>query len=163
MRKRSYFDLFDHWTWPDPKELERYFLAPPGQRWTFETGNDSWGLSLEGVDGSEHFTRIEGRIDICLDMWGHPVHGVMLIHSKSGGGHRDAFYSRGDLTRLREWVLSLHGDPMPVGLFIPYEQAWSAVKKFIETDGAFPQSIEWIAERELPPNIFPDRFHIPTS
>jgi hypothetical protein len=60
------------------------------------------------------------------------------------------------LTRLREWVRSLHDTPLPVGLFIPFEQAWKAVKEFIETDGQLPKSIEWIANRDLPPNTFPD-------
>jgi hypothetical protein len=31
-----------------------------------------------------------------------------------------------------------------------------AVKEFIETDGALPKSIEWIANRDLPPNTFPE-------
>jgi hypothetical protein len=53
-------------------------------------------------------------------------------------------------------VRSSHGSPLPVGLFIPYEKAWSAVKEFMETDGALPTSIEWIANRDLPPNTFPD-------
>lgn len=162
MRKRVYFDLFDRRGWPDPKELEHYFLAPPGQRWTFETGNDSWGFDLEGVGGTEHLKPNKGRIDIRLDMWGHPVHGVLLIYGKRGGGYGDTYYSKGDLNRLRDIVRSMHGTPLPVGLYIPYEEAWSAVKEFIETDGAMPKGIEWIADRDLPPNTFPDRFEVPS-
>ena len=44
---------------------------------------------------------------------------------------------------------------MPIGLYIPFERAFAAVKEFIETDGELPKSIEWIANRELPPNAFP--------
>jgi len=66
------------------------------------------------------------------------------------------FSSKGDLTKLREWVRTLHNDPMPVGLFIPYADAWRAVKEFIETDGALPKSIEWIANSDLPLGTFPD-------
>jgi len=49
-----------------------------------------------------------------------------------------------------------HDTPLPVGLFIPFERAWSAVKEFMETEGALPKSIEWVANRDLPPNTFPD-------
>jgi hypothetical protein len=97
-------------SWPEPKQLERYFLAPPGQRWTFEGGNDNWGLSVEGVDGTEHLEANKGRIDIDLDMYGHPRFGVLLIWSKWGGGHKENFSSKDDLTRLREWVRTLQED-----------------------------------------------------
>ena len=163
MRKLSYFDRFDHWSWPDPKELEPYFLAPPGKRWTFETGNDSWGLDLEGVDGTEHLERFKGRIDIRLGMWGHPEHGILLMYEKVGGGFRETYYPAGDLNRLREWVRSLHGDPMPVGLYIPYERAWIAVKEFMETDGMRSSRIDWIEADDLPPDTFPNRFKMPKA
>ena len=60
------------------------------------------------------------------------------------------------MTRLHEFVRTLHDDPMPVGLYIPFAEAWKAVKEFIETDGELPKSIEWIANKDLPPNTFPD-------
>jgi hypothetical protein len=47
---------------------------------------------------------------------------------------------------------------MPVGLFISFEQAWRAVKEFLETDGALPKSIAWIANQDLPPDTFSDRY-----
>jgi hypothetical protein len=156
MRKTTHFDLFDPKGWPNPDELERYFLAPPGERWTFETGNDNWGLTLEGVDGTEHLLQNKGRIDIHLIMDGNPVHGVLLTYQKWGGGLKLTYYSKGDPRRLRELVFSQQGSPRPVGLFIPYEKAWSAVKEFMETDGALPTSIEWVASRDLPPDTFPD-------
>jgi hypothetical protein len=156
MKKSAYFD--SHWGsgWPAIQWLEPYFLAPPGKRWFFATGNDSAGFDLEGVDGTGHLPANKGRIDIRLSMWGHPSLGVFLMYEKSGGGYRDTFSSRGDLTKLNEWVRSTHDTPLPVGLFIPYEQAWQAVKEFIETEGKRPTSIAWIANRDLPPNTFPD-------
>lgn len=163
MRKRSSFDAFDRWSWPDPKELEPYFLAPPGERWTFETGNDSWGLALEGVDGTEHLKSYKGRIDIRLGMWGHPEHGVLLMYEKVSVDSDETYYSIGDRSRLGEWVRALHGDPLPVGLFIPYERAWIAVKEFIDTDGMRSSAIDWIAAQDLPPNTFPNRFHMPDA
>jgi hypothetical protein len=57
------------------------------------------------------------------------------------------------LSHLREWVRNLDNDPLPVG---PFKSAWLAVKEFIETDGALPKSIEWVANRDLPPGTFPD-------
>jgi hypothetical protein len=156
MRKSVYFGSFDGRGWPLPEQLQQYFLAPPGHRWTFKGGNDNWGLTAEGVDGSEHLEANKGRIDINLEMWGHPDLGVLLIYSKWGGGVKQMYSSKGDLSRLREWVRSLHDTPLPIGLFIPFERAWKAVKEFIETDGQLPKSIEWIANRDLPPNTFPD-------
>ena len=156
MRKRAYFASCLSDGWPDPKELEQYFLGPRGHRWFFETRNDSAFLKAEGVDRTEHLEANKGRIDVDLDMWGHPDLGVLLIYSKWGGGLKLNYSSKGDLRRLREWIRSTHDTPLPVGLFIPFEQAWKAVKEFIETDGQLPKSIEWIANRDLPPNTFPD-------
>jgi hypothetical protein len=157
MKKSAYFDSFWGSGWPDIKWLEPYFLDQPGKRWPFSGGNDSAGLDAEGVDGTEHLEPNKGRIDIHLEMWGHPTLGVLLIYSKWGGGRKIMFTSKGDLRRLRELVRSAHDTPLPVGLFIPFEQAWKAVKEFVETDGQrLPTSIEWIANRDLPPNTFPD-------
>jgi hypothetical protein len=89
-------------------------------------------------------------------MWGNPEHGVLLIYDRYGSGVHDTYTSKGDLTRLRELVRSLHDTPLPVGLFIPFRTAWKAVKEFIETDGELPKSIDWIANETLPPNTFPD-------
>jgi hypothetical protein len=156
MGKRTYFDVFDGRGWPTPSQLEHYFLAPPGQRWTFETGNDSWALRWDGAEGTEHLEMGKGRIYLNLEMWGHPDLGVLIIYSKWGGGHQQTYTSKGDLSRLQELVRSAHDTPLPVGLFIPYETAWKAVKEFIGTDGTLPASIEWVANRDLPENTFPD-------
>ena len=156
MKKRAYFHKFWGPGWPTLQELEPYFLAPPGEEWFHRSGNDSAGFDLEGVDGTGHLQQGKGRVDVRLHLWGNPDHGVLLIYSKWGGGYRDNFSSRGDLSRLREWVRSTHDTPLPVGLFIPFAEAWKAVKEFIETDGKLPKSIDWIANKDLPPNTFPD-------
>jgi hypothetical protein len=43
-----------------------------GQCWAFKSGNDNAGLAAEGVDRTEHLDPNDGRIDVDLDMWGHP-------------------------------------------------------------------------------------------
>jgi hypothetical protein len=156
MRKRTYFDRIDGPGWPAPREIEHYFLAPPGKRWFFALGNDGARLVAEGLYGTERLEAHKARVDADLVMWGHPDLGVLLIYSKWGGGYHDTYSSKGDLTRLGEWVRNLHDTPLPVGLFVPYETAWKAVKEFIETDGELPKIIEWIANRDLPPGTFPD-------
>jgi Immunity protein Imm1 len=156
MRKSVYFDVFDRRGWPSPSELQHYFLAPPGRRWTFETRNECWGLKAEGVDGTEHLPADKGRIDINLTMVGNPDHGVLLQYRKQGGGFKDIYYSKGDLDRLREWVATMHGDLLPIGLYIPFDRAWLAVKEFIEKDGALPESIGWIADADVPDDAYPD-------
>jgi hypothetical protein len=83
---------------------------------------------------------------------------LLLHYRKWGGGHKDTYYSKGDLSRLKAWVWTVHGDLMPMGLFIPFERAWLAVKEFMETDGALPKSINWIAEADIPDEAFPDPY-----
>src|SRR5712691_7702059 len=156
MRKRSYFDEFVGPGWPTPSELEPYFLGSPGRRSSFESGNDCWGLSAEGADRTEHLPEGKGRINIRLTMIGNREHGVLLHYRKSGGDLDDNYYSKGDLRRLLEWVKTRDGDLMPVGLFIPAERAWTAVKEFIQKDGALPNNIEWIADEDVPGEAFPD-------
>jgi len=153
VRKRAYFDSYWGDGWPDLNWLEPYFLAPAGKRWSFETGNDGGSLTLEGVDGTNQLSAGEGRIDLYLTMIGNPEYGVLLHYLKLGG--RENYYSRGDLNRLYERVETLHGDPMPVGLHIPFDDAWAAVKEFVQGDGALPRGIAWISSGELPKNVFP--------
>jgi hypothetical protein len=61
MRKGSYFDELIGSAWPSPNEIEHYFLSASGRRQAFDTDNDCWGFSAEGVDGSEHLPDNEGR------------------------------------------------------------------------------------------------------
>jgi immunity protein Imm1 of predicted polymorphic toxin system len=159
--KRAYFASRDYNGWPRPEEIEHYFLAAPGQRWFFETGNDTAGFDLEGAEDTGHLaSTADGRIDVSLELWGNPRFGVLLIWSKWGGGHGQTFTSKGDLTRLREFVRTTHGDLRPVGLFVPYEQAWKAVREFLETEGARSKSIDWIENADLPADTFPEQ-HAP--
>jgi hypothetical protein len=158
MRKEAYLGSRHMAGWPAPEDLERYFLAPPEQRWVFEDGSDSVLLRGVGADGTEHRKNSNDRIDIVLEMWGDPNLGVLLVWTKWGGGHQQAYTSKGDLTRLHEYMRTLHDDPLPIGLFISFEHAWKAVKEFLETDGALPRSIAWIANEDLPPDTFPDQY-----
>jgi hypothetical protein len=143
--------------WPGLQDLEGYFLAPPGKQWFGRQPrtNDSATFWIEGADGTEHLAEGEGRIFIDLSLWGNPDLGVLIIYWKRGGGLNETFSSVGDLSRLDEIFRANHGTKLPVGLFIPFEEAWHAVKEFIETDGQLPRSIEWIANKDLPPNTFP--------
>jgi hypothetical protein len=164
VKKSAYFasDAFEEW--PRPRDIEHYFLAPPGKRWFFETGNDGGYLDVEGVDGTEHLEEGHGgRKDITLWVTGHPKFGVMLNWHKWDGKQNHGYHSRGDLRRLRELVRNMHGTAAPVGLFIPYEEAWKAVKEFLENDGALPKSIAWISDDDLPPDTFPDPSPFPDS
>lgn len=154
MRKRTYFDT--HWgdEWPDLDWLGGYFLAPEGRR-KFFSDNDSWGIKAYGVEGTETLEPGRGRIDIDLTIQGHPTFGILLFYHRYGDPSRAAFYSKGDISRLGEWVRTMHDDLMPVGLFIPFEDAWAAVKQFIETDAALPTCIPWLKDHQLPAGSFP--------
>ena len=91
-------------------------------------------------------------------MYGNPEFGALLLYTKSGGGFDDYFCSKGDISRIHQFVRTLHNDLRPVGLYIPFTQAWLAVKEFMETGGELPKSIAWIKGSDLPPNSFPDPF-----
>lgn len=157
MKKDIYFDRRFGPGWPPLHDLEPYFRLPPhGCGWFHKTGNDSAGLDLIGVEGTEHLPEGQGRIDIRLSMWGNPDLGVLLIYEKVGGGHMEGYCSKGDMSRIREWVRSLHDTPLPVGLFISFDRAWNAVKEFMKTEGNLPTSIDWVKGSDLPPGTFPD-------
>jgi hypothetical protein len=157
VRKSIYFDSFDSKGWPAPNELQRFFLAPKGQEWSFQGGNDSWGLDIQGLYGTEDRAEID-RVNVHLYMIGNRDLGVYLGYSKWDGRirHRYSFVPKGDLSRIGEFVESLHGTPLSAGLFIPFSVAWEGVKEFMATDGELPRSIEWIAIGDLPPKTFPD-------
>jgi len=155
MKKRIYFDVFDGPGWPTPTELKPYFLGSSGRHSSFESDNDCWGLTVEGAEGTDQLPEGKGRIDIHLTMLGNVDHGGLLYYRKWGGGYRDTFYSKGDLTRLREWVETKDGDLMPVGLFIPPAIAWKAVKEFMDREGELPNGIEWVVDSDIPAEAFP--------
>jgi hypothetical protein len=157
MKKNIYFDTFDGAGWPKPEQLKRYFLAPKGKEWSYRGGNDSWGLGAEGLEGTENLDKAD-QVNVQLYMTGNPDLGVSLVYSKWDGRirRRDSFSSKGNLSRLHEFVRSRHGTPLSIGLFVPFRDAWKAVKEFIETDGHLPKSIEWIDNKDLPSGTFPD-------
>lgn len=161
MSKFSSFGIFRGAYWPTPRQIEPYFFAQPGKEWFQNPRNDGAILMEQGAYGTVHLPLGDGRININLQIWGKPELGVLLVYSRLGGGHGDVFSSNGDMTRIREWVRSTHGDPLPIGLFIPFAPAYQAVKEFIETDGELPKSIEWIANKDLPPNTFPEPWNVP--
>ncbi|MBN9147613.1 MULTISPECIES: Imm1 family immunity protein [unclassified Nitrobacter] len=157
MKRFFHFDNFASDRWPELSELERFFLAPKGQEWSFQGGNDSWGMDVQGLCGTDGLPR-EEQVNVHFYMTGNPDLGVTLLYDKWDGRiqRKQTYNSKGDLRRLGEFVRSLHGTPLSVGLFVPFPVAWKAVKEFIETDGELPTSIEWIADSDLPPETFPD-------
>ena len=157
MKKDIYFDNFFGPGWPSVNDLKPYFLAPRGKEWFYTGGNDSGGIYLRGLDGTEHLPYGRGQKCIELSTWGNPELGVLLQYAGFGGGvARQDWFSNGDMRKIRQWVRSLHGDPLPVGLFIPFDRAWLAVKEFMETEGQLPTSIAWVKSDDLPDNTFPD-------
>jgi hypothetical protein len=165
MKKSIYLADFDENKWPDLRELESYFLTRAGGERTFqEIGNECWTLKVDGAEGTERLEKYKGRVIITLNVTGSLRHGLLLHYQKCGGGYKDTYYSKGDLSRLLRWTETKHGDVMPIGLFIPFEEAWKAIKEFMKRDGALPHSIAWISDSEIPEEAFPDPVRgIPTE
>lgn len=156
MRKFSYFDSQLGAGWPSLEYLEPFFIPSSGSPWFNTGGNNGAVLGCEGLDGTEHLRDGEGRIDIRLEMWGDPKLGVLLLYSKLGAPGGYMFTSAGDFSKTGLYTRTLHNDIHPVWLYIPFGEAWKAVKEFIETEGALPKSIEWISNKDLTPDTFPD-------
>jgi hypothetical protein len=113
MNKSTHFDSYWGAGWPDEKWLERYFLTSRGRKDFFTSGNDNWGIKAEGVDGTGDLPQLKGRVDVNLNIQGHPDLGVLLQYRKTGRIPIETFYSKGDLTRLKQHVKTAHGDLMP--------------------------------------------------
>ena len=98
------------------------------------------------------------RVEAWLTMWGDPELGVLLYYNKFGNEFAEHYFSAGDLSKLNVWVRTLMDDLRPVGLYVPFREAWPAVKEFMEREGELPRSITWVRPQDLPPNTFPDPF-----
>jgi hypothetical protein len=136
--------------------LERYFVEAEGG-WPLVGGNDNWGLTIDGLEGTEDLLRPEDRVTVHLNMIGHPGHGVAFVHDRWDGRTKQAiqYTSKGDLRRIREIYHAVQDTPVFVGTFIPFANAYRAVKEFMETDGELPKSVEWIPTGDLPWEALP--------
>lgn len=150
-----YFDGRRASRWPHPEAIRHYFFPKSGNAWFSTGGNDSGGFSIEGVEGTEHLEQGLGRVTISLNMVGHPAHGVQLNWARLGPPQRTDYYALHDPARLNQYVNSMHGDPQPIGLYVPFAEAWKAVEDFLTNEGERSKRIAWAAASELPPDAFP--------
>jgi hypothetical protein len=150
--KEANFDLFAGFGWPKPAELRPFFFDPSLRDWS------GYGLNATNVDPKE-LPGWDEPTNLRLTMVANPFHGVFFHYRRFRPGYGKGYCSKGDLRRMREWVQTQDGDLWPVGLFVPFEAGWNAVKEYIERDGALPTCIEWLDENDLPHNAFP-RFEV---
>jgi hypothetical protein len=157
MHRRANFASYFGPGWPSIEWMEPYFLTRAGQLSFPRSGCDSACLFGEGLYGTAGLaSRKEGRVDVDLATYFNADLGVLLHYQKRGGGFDEVYESKGDVRRLHEWVESTHGTKLPVGLFIPFEMAWEAVKEFITSDGELPKCVEWIRDVDQPPGTWPE-------
>lgn len=152
MRKRFTFDSFGDAPWPPSEVLAPYFIDPQRRDELFAQQRCDGVFSIEGLEGTGHLDPKNGRVDVRLFLTMLPGYGASLQHSKWDGRiqQKTSLASKGDVGRLAEYIPSFHGSPMPIGLFIPFEQGWAAVKEFLEGNGDLPRSIEWISLADVP-------------
>jgi hypothetical protein len=155
MKKITSFRGYEGPGWPDEKWLAPYFLTPAGRHQVFGIRNNGWGLRARGVDGTEDLP-FDKEINITLHIIGKPDLGVLLVYDRMSATDGYSYYSVGDPKMFRTLVKATQVSRMPMGLFIPFEQALKAVVEFIQTNGARPKCIEWIAPSELPEGSFPE-------
>jgi hypothetical protein len=147
----SYFDTRFTEQWPTVDEIAPFFIGS-GSLWFDTGGNDSAALVARSVESglSSHYRR-----DVSLRMDGFPNVGVMLHHVTREPGGRFGRFSLRTSRELASHIRTLHNSPVPFGLITPFEQAFLAVKEFIENDGRLPKSIAWVHENDLPEGTFP--------
>ena len=155
MKKITSFRGYEGPGWPDEKWLEPFFLTSAGRREVFGVRNNGWGLRARGVDGTEDLP-FDKEINITLHIIGKPDLGVLLLYDRMSATDGYSYYSVGNPKLFRTLVMATQVSRMPMGLFIPFEQAFEAVNEFIQTDGARPKCIEWIAPSDLPEGSFPE-------
>lgn len=158
MRKDAAFDA--HWGngWPELSQIEPLFLDPVARAQYFAKGRDGGNFSVEGLYGTEGLPIRGGLVSATLFLHMSPQYGVTLQYTKWDGRiqKQSSYNSKGNLGRLNEFVWSFHGTPLSVGLFVPFEDGWRAVKEFIQAEGELPKSIVWVSGNDLPPETFPD-------
>lgn len=157
MRKLAFFDTLWAADWPSVEYLEPYFRDTTRRAKFFADGHDGGSFSAEGMYGTGDLVPRDRQINSRLFFVANPEHGIMLGYSKWDGRtrHKDDRSSRGDPSRLRQFMISVHGTSLSLGLFIPFEAGWHAVKEFIQTEGELPASIAWVANDDLLPGTFP--------
>lgn len=158
MEINSYFA--GHWGsgWPAPEQIDRCLLDPVARREFFSKGNDGGSFCVKGLYGTEGLPARGGLVTATLFLAMSPQYGATLQYTKWDGRveKQTSYNSKGDLKRLDEFIWSVHGTPLSVGLFIAFEGGWRAIKEFIQTEGELPTSIEWMSSRDLPPETFPN-------
>ena len=154
MRKTAYFHECPYEGWPSPMDIKSFFSP---ERWISAGGNDSRGFKTVGSDGIEGAPGDQWPSYVSLTMTGVPHLGVTLQYDRwmKSTRQRECYNSKGDVTKTLQFVRSLHGDQLSLGLFISFDQAWIAAKEFLESDGGLPPSVAWVASRDLPPGAFP--------
>lgn len=136
--------------WPSIDWLEPHFRAARG---AVSPIQERRGGGRFEIEEEEH--GVDSRIKATLLLYADPKYGLLLDYRRSSGEKRESFVSKGDLQRRLEWVKTQQGTPLSIGLFVPIERGWSALKQFIESKGALPTAIEWVAAADLPPDTFP--------
>ena len=156
MKKHSYFESQWLKRWPEPEEIKRLFFPAGGTAWFSSGGNDTASFTIEGVERTEHLEQGNGRIDVKLEMVGHPKYGLFLYYKRTQGPH---YASKGDLSKLKTFVRTLHDDLRTLAFFIPFDKAWPAVREFILSDGLLPATIAWVDLKDVQGTPFPDPNH----
>jgi hypothetical protein len=157
VRKEAAFD--DHWGtgWPEISVVEQGLSDPEKLAHLFAKGRDGGCFSIEWIYDKANSAPQSELVGATLYMHLNPDHGIKLQYSKWDGrvGEKKTYHSKGDFTRLKQFVRSFHRTPLSIGLFVPFEKGRKAVKEFLESDGELPRSIDWIADDDLPSEIFP--------
>ncbi|HET7805327.1 MAG TPA: Imm1 family immunity protein [Pseudolabrys sp.] len=157
VKKEASFD--DHWGngWPDITIVDQCLTDPEKLAQLFAKGRDGGCFSIEWIYDEDNSVPQFGVVGAILYMHMNPDHGIKLQYSGWDRciGERKTYHSKGDLTKLKQFVRSFHRTPLSIGLFVPFETGRRAVKEFLETDGELPRSVDWILDDDLTPDVFP--------
>src|SRR5262249_15967136 len=137
--------------------VERDLSDPEKLAQLFAKGRDGGCFSIEWVYENSNSAPQSELVGATLYMHMNPDLGIKLQYSKWDGriGEKNTYHSKGDLTRLKQFVRSSHRTPLSIGLFVSFERGRKAVQEFLETDGERPRSIEWLSDDDLSSDVFP--------
>ena len=95
-------------------------------------------------------------VSVYLSMTGYPDLGVSFGYARWDGRTKEKidYELIGDPRKEREIVYTMQGDPVSVGSFVPYADAYQVVKEFIETGGELPTCIKWGLGPDIPQEAF---------
>jgi len=149
----TFLRQFQENRWPAIAEIASWFENYRHEDWS---GAGTGFLRLYGAEGTEGREFYKERIDVGLDIFHDAVLGFAIRWTKTGGGHSEAWVSKGNDELLGQWVEYGCDCTMSKALYVEPSRAWLALREFLETNGGRPSAILGYDQDHLPRELLSD-------